>query len=70
MNSSHATILNILHFLNRHMQFDIILKLLFLIIGVLELVILFRQIEIILKDSSAFVYLMKSEKSSHLCKMS
>ena len=60
MNSSHAIILNILHFFNRHMQFDIILKLLFLIIGVLELVILFRQIEIILKDFTAFVYVTKS----------
>ena len=63
MNSSHATILNILHFLNRHMQFDIILKLLFLIIGVLELVILFRQIEIILKDFTAFVYVTKAVES-------
>ena len=60
MNSSHAIILNILHFFNGHMQFDIILKLLFLIIGVLELVILFRQIEIILKDFTAFVYVTKS----------
>ena len=65
MNSSHAIILNILHFFNGHMQFDIILKLLFLIIGVLELVILFRQIEIILKDFTAFVYVTQSEKSSH-----
>ena len=29
------------------------------------LVILFRQTEIVLKDSTAFVYVMKSEKSSH-----
>ena len=42
------------------MQFDIILKLLFLIIGVLELVTLFRQIEIILKDFTAFIYVTKS----------
>ena len=29
------------------------------------LVILFRQTEIVLKDSTAFVYVTKSEKSSH-----
>ena len=33
-----------------------------------RVVILFRQIEIVLKDSPAFVYVEKSEKSSHLCK--
>ena len=33
------------------------------------LVILFRQIEIILKDSTAFVYVTKSVESCHLCKM-
>ena len=29
------------------------------------LVILFRQTEIVLKDSTAFVYVTKSKKSSH-----
>ena len=29
------------------------------------LVVVFRQIEIVLKDSTAFVYVTKSEKSSH-----
>ena len=29
------------------------------------LAVVFRQIEIILKDSTAFVYVTKSEKSSH-----
>ena len=29
------------------------------------LVVVFRQIEIVLKDSTAFVYVMKSEKSSY-----
>ena len=32
-------------------------------------VILFHQIENVLKDSTAFVYVTKSEISSHLCKM-
>ena len=33
------------------------------------LVILFRQTEIVLKDSTAFVYVTKSEKSSHFTSM-
>ena len=33
------------------------------------LVRLFRQIETILKDSTAFVYVTKSVESCHLCKM-
>ena len=32
---------------------------------VCTLVILFRQTEIVLKDSTAFVYVTQSEKSSH-----
>ena len=31
--------------------------------------VVFRQIEIVLKDSTAFVYVTKSEKSSHLTLM-
>ena len=31
--------------------------------------VVFRQIEIVLKDSTAFVYVMKSEKSSHFTLM-
>ena len=31
--------------------------------------IVFRQIEIVLKDSTAFVYVTKSEKSSHFTLM-
>ena len=34
-----------------------------------QLVILLRQIEIILKDSTALFYVTKSVQSSHLCKM-
>ena len=37
----------------------------FVIRGILQLVILFCQTEIVLKDSAAFVYVTKSEKSSH-----
>ena len=33
------------------------------------LVILFRQTEIVLKDSTAFVYVTQSEKSSHFTLM-
>ena len=33
------------------------------------LVILFRQTEIVLKDSTAFVYVTKSEKSTHFTLM-
>ena len=31
--------------------------------------VVFRQIEIVLKDSTAFVYVTKSEKSSHFTLM-
>ena len=31
--------------------------------------VVFRQIEIVLKDSTAFVYVMQSEKSSHFTLM-
>ena len=36
-------------------------------LGMLDVV--FRQIEIVLKDSTAFVYVTKSEKSSHFTLM-
>ena len=36
------------------------------IIHIRTLVILFRQTEIVLKDSTAFVYVTKSEKSSNV----
>ena len=37
--------------------------------GYVLLVILFRQTEIVLKDSTAFVYVTQSEKSSHFTLM-
>ena len=37
------------------------------VVGILDVV--FRQIEIVLKDSTAFVYVMQSEKSSHFTLM-
>ena len=39
------------------------------LIHIPTLVILFRQTEIVLKDSTAFVYVTKSEKSSHFTLM-
>ena len=38
-------------------------------IYIYTLVILFRQTEIVLKDSTAFVYVTKSEKSTHFTLM-
>ena len=43
--------------------FDLIL------VQVNTLDVVFRQIEIVLKDSTAFVYVTKSEKSSHFTLM-
>ena len=38
-------------------------------IHIRSLEVVFRQIEIVLKDSTAFVYVTKSEKSSHFTLM-